>query len=318
MPAALYLPSLEEVQIGVEAVWGDAAAQTIGMAGITNVKMTPKIEASHIPTKMASTVPGYLAVINKLSGEATVDGIVTYTQFKEWLNAMFAVDAATPFAYIAALAPAAPQSLNLMYGQSGLCYGMAGALADSLTIRGDNNGPLTFSEHFVGKAPVALARVALTPPAVLVAQGGTTVLSIDPIATAHGTTPLALTAFSFEALMTNSRSVVWHMANMNPDNYKHGVWGGSLKLVLEMTAATKAYLTAALANTTEPSGYNVRLVTTGTGTAALTFDWSGHLLKTPEMFTDKDGVTTCELELDAAYSSQAAQLTCYKLSLVAS
>jgi hypothetical protein len=42
MPAALYSPHLEEVQISQEANWGDAAAPTIGMAGITSCKMTPK------------------------------------------------------------------------------------------------------------------------------------------------------------------------------------------------------------------------------------------------------------------------------------
>jgi hypothetical protein len=43
MPAALYNEFLEEVQIAQEAAWGDAAAPTIGLAGITSCKMTPKV-----------------------------------------------------------------------------------------------------------------------------------------------------------------------------------------------------------------------------------------------------------------------------------
>jgi hypothetical protein len=317
MPAALYSPHLEEVQISQEAAWGDAAAPTVALGGITSCKMTPKIEAAQIKDKRASTMPAYINSVNRLSGEVDMSGIVTYTQVQYLLNAMFAVDAATPFTYIAALAPAAPQSLNILYGQSGLCYAMAGAVCDKLTFHGDTNGPLTFDAHFFGKAPVALARVALTIPTLITALGGQTKLYIDPIATAHGTTELTLTAFSFDFEMLNSRAPVWHLGTLNPDNFKNGQWGGSLKLVVEMTAATKAYLTAALANTATATGYNVRLMAAGAGTSNLTMDFSGDLLETPIMFTDQDGVTTAELMFSPTYSAQAAMLSCFKFSNVA-
>jgi len=318
MPAALYSPNLEEVQISQEAAWGDAAAPTIGLAGITSCKMTPKIETAQIPDKRASTMPAYIASVNRISGEVEMSGIVTYTQVQYLLNAMFAVDAATPFTYIAALAPAAPVTNNIMWGQANLSYGMAGAVMDKLTIHGDTNGPLTYDAHWFGKAPVALARVALTPPAVIAALGGQTKLYIDPIATAHGTTELTLTAFSFDFEMLNTRSPVWHLGTLNPDNYKHGQWGGSLKLVVEMTAATKAYLTAILAATVEPVGYNIRLMAANGGTTNLTMDFSGHLLESPIMFTDQDGVTTSEMTFSPAYSAQGAMLSCFKFSNVAS
>lgn len=317
MPAALYSPHLEEVQIAQEAAWGDAAVPTIALGHVTSCKITPKIEASQIPDKRASTMPAYVAAVNRISGDVELSGVVTYTQVQYLLNAMFAVDAATPFTYIAALAPAAPQTLNILYGQSGLCYSVAGAVCDKLTLHGDTNGPLTYDAHFFGKAPVADVREALTIPASIIALGGQTKLYIDPIATAHGTTELTLTAFSFDFEMLNSRAPVWHMGTLNPDNYKHGKWGGSLKLVVEMTAATKAYLTAALAATAEPVGYNVRLMAAGSGTTNLTMDFSGHLLETPIMFTDQDGVTTAELMFSPAYSAQAAMLSCFKFSNVA-
>jgi len=318
MPAALYSPHLEEVQIAQEAAYGDAAAPTIGLAGITSCKMTPKIEAVQVMDKRASTMPAYIAAVNRISGEVDMSGVVTYTQFQYFLDAMFAEDDATPFTYIAALAPAAPKTFNILYGQAGLCYAMSGAVMDKLSIHGDTNGPLTFDAHYFGKAPVALARVALVPPTPIIAMGGQTSLHIDPITTAHGTTELTLTAFSFDLNMTNSRSPVWHLGTLNPDNFKNGKWGGNLKLILEMTAATKAYLTAILAATVEPVGYNIRLKATGGGTAALTMDFSGHLCESPVMFTDKDGVTTAELNFLPAYSAQAEMLSCYKFSLVAS
>jgi len=315
MPPALYHPTLEEVQIGIEAAWGDAAVPSVALGGVTECHVVPKIEASQITDKRASTMPAYIAAVNRLSGEATMSGIVTYTQIKYFLDAMFTTDAATPFAYLAALAPAVPATWNLLYGQSGLCYSMAGALMDKLVIRGDTNGPLTYEAHFNGKAPVADAREVLSIPALIIAMGGHVVLSIDAATVAHGTTPLALTGLSFEMAIENSRHPVHHLGTLNPDNYAHGKWGGSLHLVAEMTAATKAYLTAALANTIEPDSYNVRLAATGSGTSALTMDFSGHLLASPELFTEDEGVTTATLDFSPAYDS--SPLSCWKFNVVA-
>lgn len=318
MPAALYQRYLEEVQIAQEAAWGDAAAPTIGLAGITDVVMTPHQDAILIKDKRANSMPGHVAAVQKIWGEATVSGIVTYTQIQYFLNAMFTADAATPFTYIAALTPAAPTTFNLLYGQPSLCYAMAGAVMDSLTFKYEAMSPITFEAHFTGKMPVALARVALTPPTPIVALGAHTVLSIDTIATAHGTTPLALTGFKAEAALTNTRHVTHHMGTLNPDNFAHGQWGGTMKLAVEATAATKAYLTSVLAATADPIGHNVRLNSTGSGTSNLTLDFSGYLLDAPVLFTDEEGVTTFELNYAAAYSAQAAQQTCWKASNVAS
>lgn len=317
MAAPLYYRFLEEVQIAQEAAWGDAAAPTVGLAGITDVVMTPHSEGFHVKDKRASSMPAYIAAIQKVWGEATVSGLVSYTQIQYFLNAMFTADAATPFTYIAALTPVAPTTFNLLYGQPSLCYAMAGALCDSLTLHYDSNAPVTFDAHFTGKLPVALARVALTPPTPVLAMGAHTKVFIDPIATAHGTTELTLTGFTAEAVIANTRHITHHMGTLNPDNYAHGMWGGSLKLTLEVTAAVKAYLTALLAATADPVGYNIRLQSDGPATADLTLDFSGHLLESPVLFTDADGVTTFELSFAPAYSAQAAQLTCWKASNVA-
>jgi len=317
MPAALYSPHLEEVQIGGEANWGDAAAPDIGLAGITSCQMRLVPNITQIMDKRATTMPAYIAAVNRLAGEVDMSGVVTYTQFQYFLDAMFAEDDATPFTYIAALAPAAPKTFNILYGQAGLCYAMSGAVMDKLSIHGDTNGPLTFDAHYFGKAPVALARVALVPPTPIIAMGGQTSLHIDPITTAHGTTELTLTAFSFDFNMVNTRSPVWHLGTLNPDNFKNGKWGGNLKIVAEMTAATQAYLTAILAATVSPVGYNIRIAADGAGTAQLDMDFSGHLLEAPVMFTDKDGVTTAELNFSPAYSAEASMLSCYKFNLVA-
>ena len=320
MPAALYSPHLEEVQISQEAAWADAAAPNIALGGITSCKVTPHIENAQVVDKRASTMPAYIATTNKISGEVDMSGLVTYTQFRYFLDAMFTADTSTPYEYLAALAPAPPKTNNILYGQSGLSYAVSGAVMDRLSIHGDSNGPLTFDAHWFGKAPVALARVALDIPTLITAMGGQTVLSVGTIATAHtALTAWPLTAFSFDFNMTNSRSPVWHLGTLNPDNFKNGKWGGNLKIVAEMTALSKALLTDVIANTVEPDGYNIRLKATGVGGTppSLTMDFSGHLLEAPIMFTDQDGVTTAELNFAPAYSAEASMLSCYKFALVA-
>lgn len=318
MPASVFNRFLEEVQIAQEAVWGDAAAPTIGLAGITDVEMRPMGPAFLLEDKRANSMPGHVAGINRIYGECTIRGHVSYTQIQYFLNAMFALDAATPFTYIAALTPAAPVTLNILYGQPSLCYGMAGSVCDRLSLHYTALGPVTFEAHFIGKMPVALARVALTPPTPILTLGAHTVLSIDPIATAHGTTPLALTGFSADVEITNTRKPMHHMGTLNPDNYTHGKWGGSVRLTVEATVATKAYLTSMLAVTADPLGHNVRFNSTGGGTSNLTLDFSGYLLEIPPLYTDNDGVTTFELNYTPAYSAQAAMLSCWKASNVAS
>jgi hypothetical protein len=318
MPAAVFNRFLEEVQIAQEAAWGDAAAPTVGLAGITEASIKPMGEAFLVQDKRATSMPGHVAGLNRIWGEVDMSGIVSYTQIQYFLNAMFALDAGTPFAYIAALTPAAPVTNNILIGQPSLVYAMSGAVMDRLVLHYTSNGPITFDAHWIGKMPVALARVALTPPTPIIALGAHTVLSIDPIATAHGTTPLALTGFSADVEITNTRHPVHHMGTLNPDNYAHGKWGGSVKLTVEATVATKAYLTAMLAVVADPLGHNVRFNSTGSGTSNLTLDFSGYLLEIPQLFTDDDGVTTFELNYTAAYSAQGAMLSCWKASNVAS
>ena len=317
MPAALFTPNLDEIQIAQEATWGDAAAPTIGLAGITECRITPHNDAYIIQDKRASTMPGYIAAIPWLWAECDISGIVSYTQIQYFLNAMFTVDAATPFTYLAAIAPAAPTSLNILWGQANLCYSMAGALCDRLVISGDTNGPLMFEAHFIGKFPVADVREALTPPTPVIAMGHQTLVAVDTIATAHGTTPLALSGFSYAMEILNSRHPTFHLGTENPDNFVNGVWGGSLRLIVEATAATKAYLTAILAATLEPTGYNIRLQSDGPATADLTQDFAGVLITPPVLYTEHEGTTTFELDFSPIYSSQAGILSCWKFSNVA-
>ena len=263
-------------------------------------------------------MPAYIASVNKLSGEAEVSGVVCYSHFRHWLDALFGIDATPPYTYLADLdAAVAIRSFLLCHGQEDVTYSMGGAILDSLRIQGPTNGPLTFTAHLMGKGVTDDILEVLTDDAVVLAMGHHCQLYLDPIGGPIGNTEILNTAFSFEANITVDRKLVWHLGSLNPNSFRHGKWGGSLRLVLEMTSAMQDILDAALAQTVSPGAYAVRIKATDSlATSILTLDMAGHLLAAPVLFTDNDGVSTVELDLTPVFSSDATFLSCWGASLV--
>lgn len=314
---ANYIPSLEKVQLGLEAAWGDLAAPTVQLVGISDCKITPHPEFAQIADKRGTTMPAYIASVNKVWAEADLSGVVYYSHFRHWLDAMFGIDAAAPYTYLADLdAAVALRSFNLVYGQPDVTYGMGGAILNKLSIVGPTNGPLTFSAHLLGKGAGADTLEALTDDDVVLTMGSHCQVYIDPMGGPIGTTEIANTAFSFNANMTVDRKLVWHLGSLNPDSYRHGKWGGSLHLSVEMTSDMQDILNAALANTVIPGAYAIRIkATDALATSILTLDHAGHLLAAPNLFTDTDGITTVEMDFTPAFSDDATFLSCWGAGL---
>jgi hypothetical protein len=313
-----YIPSLEKVQLGLEAVWADLAAPTVQLVGIADCKITPHPESAQITDKRGTTMPAYIASVNKVWAEADLSGVVCYSHFRHWLDAMFGIDAVAPYAYLAELDPAtALRSFNLVYGQPDVTYSMGGGILDKLSIVGPLNGPLTFSAHLLGKGVADDTLEALTDDDVVLAMGSHCRVYIDPLVGPIGTTEIAQTAFGFNANITVDRKLVWHLGSLNPDSYRHGKWGGSLHLSVEMTSDMQDILDAALAQTITPGAYAIRIkATDALTTSILTLDHAGHLLAAPALFTDSDGVSTVEMDFTPAFSDDATFLSCWGASLV--
>jgi len=316
----IYIPSQELVQAGLEAVYGDLAAPTVQLMGITDCKIIPHPEGSQIIDKRGTTMPAYISTIDRLWAEANLSGVVCYTQFNYWLDCLFGIDASNPYGYLAELDPTTTiQSLNLLHGQPDVTYSMGGGIVDRLTIRGSNNGPLTFTAHLLGMGSVPdVIEGALTDSAVVVAMGNHCAFWIDPIAGPIGTTPVLTTAFTFEADIIVDRKLVWHMGALNPDSFRHGKWLGSkLKLNLQMTSDMQDILDEIMAEEVSPHGYVVRIrATDALTTSIFTLDFAGEALTSPQLYTYSEGVVTLELELAAKFTSDATFLSCWGADLV--
>ena len=314
-----YIPSLEIVQVGIEAVYADVAAPTIQLNGVEKCDIISRNVGTQVLDKRADTMPAYDSTIDKLWTECNMSGRVSYTQLAYFLDCMFGLDDSNPHAYIAELLPVTTlRTLNILKGQTDVCHSFGGAMLDKFILRGSTGGPLTFDAHFLGLPIVTDVVETIVDPAVVYAMGSHCALWIDPIATAAGTTPITTTIMGFEAEMVNTRQLSWHMGSASPDGYTNGKWIGSkLKLNLELTAAMLVHLDEILDERTSPHGYNIEIVITDLLTTShLTLTFAGEALVPPKLYTSTDGIVTMELELVAKYSSQAAFLSCWKAALV--
>ena len=303
-----YIPSLEKLQIGIEAAYGDEAVDTIEPAGITEFSLTPKVETVRIASKRADTMPAWDNFVTKRWAEGTVGGYVDYEAFNHILDAMFGYDAGTPFTYLSQLDwGTAEKSMSFRYGQTGALYLVGGVLPTSLRVFGDSNSAIQWSMPFFGtdvSDAATFAAVTADSPDWCLGHHGSIYID-EGVGATIGTTVLADTMFSFDWNVTSNKAPVWHMGDQKPDSYRNGKWGGSLKLVLEGTATTLGHMGDIIDATYVQKTYNVRLTFTDTANT-LELDFCGVCESQPVVSTDLDGVVTVEMTLVPIYNTAYA------------
>ena len=220
-----YIPSLEQVQVGLESSYGDGTAATITLVGIENFTVNPRVDAEQIVDKRGDTFPSHDSVVNKRWAEATLDGYLNYQQFYIVLDSLFGTQEPVGGVYSYSASGnwtgPAEQSIAFYSGQAGGLFKTAGALPTEVTITGSSGGPVKFSETLFGIAPVDGASFdASDNPSVDYAMGSHCALFLDEDKTANpGTSALADTAFSFEFRIIPNRKQVWHLGEIAPDSY---------------------------------------------------------------------------------------------------
>ena len=320
---------LMQIQAGTnDSDWGTVMTLTSKLMGISDVEITPEFNAGLLEEIRNSVHPGYVLVKNHVQASAKLSGAVLYEDFPYWLDA--ALGTATPTldseytrAYTASVdwasTDAQPKIFALGYGanSSDGYIGMPGANLSGLTVKGAWGDPLTFDAEFIGKEAASSdgALAALSDRNVTPTMGHQGSLFVDVGSDAVGTTAVTTTAFSFELSMKPNRSLVTHLGSLTPDNYKHGKWEGTLKLVLELTSDQVVLFNQQVDPTVTSVNAErvIRLSFAITSDAApfgtpmsLRFDFAGVLLKKPMAWGDADGVATIELEYAGIYNSVLA------------
>jgi hypothetical protein len=307
---------LLQVQIGKESTWGTAVNTTAKLRGIKTVSLDAGTEIEPIRTRRGSLIRATTAMVKRVSGKATVEhNPLDYEDLPYWLDMLFSQ--ATPsgtgpytrnYAAPDTSAPAgntASRSSTLVYGDADGAYHLAGATGQKIVIKGDSNGPWSANIDLIGKEVQNGVLQALDERTVTPIMGADTTVAIDAWAGTMGNTAVNTSLLSFELTVDTKRTLKWYMGSgISPAGYRQPAWEGKLKLVLEFNATTKPYLESILDVTaTAPVQFQVRIsATVGTNTALklAQIDFAGTVVNQPKIFTETDGVSTVEIELEEA------------------
>jgi hypothetical protein len=128
---------------------------------------------------------------------------------------------------------------------------------------------------------------------------------VDAFGGTVGGTAIPSTAWAFEYTLELNRVLKGYIGGLVPGDYAQPRWKAMLKLSLEFNATSKVYLDAILA--AAPALYQrlVRLDFDNTANRELRIDLAGTAAKAPEVFSDRDGVSSVDLELNATYDPGA-------------
>lgn len=317
------IKDLMQLQLGTESTWGTVVTLTSKLMGISDVEITPEYNAGLLEEIRNSVHPGYVLVKNHVQASAKLSGQVLYEDFPYWLDAAFGTVAATldseyTRTYLASVdwTSDPPKIFTFGYGanSSDGYIGMPGATLNGLTVKGAWGDPLTFEAEFLGKEAASSdgSLAVLSDRNVTPVMGHQGSLFVDVGSDAVGTTAVTTTAFSFALDLKPNRSLVTHLGSLTPDNFKHGKWDATLKLVLELTSDQVVLFNQQVDPTITSVNAErvIRLSFAITSDAApfgtpmsLRFDFAGVLLKKPMAWGDADGVATIELEYSGIYNA---------------
>jgi hypothetical protein len=300
-----YIPTLNALQLYQEAVFMTPAAVDIEPAGITNFRITPKVEVEQLKDKRPSTMPAEYSFVKKRWSEGVIEGYLDYNRAMLWFDGMFGYDGTSPHTYLSTQAAAVtPRGLTAVYGQTGLIYQVAGIVPSSLNISASSGEPWKFAYNFFALAATdGASLVALTTDVPELVHGYETALYMDEdLDSTIGTTARADIAFSFEANITANHAPIYHLGDQAWDSVRQGKWGGSLKLVVEADATALDTLGDIIDAANTGKGLTIRMQATD-GTNTLKLDFCGIAQQAPNLITDTEGVVTIEFDLVPQYNS---------------
>jgi len=304
---------LLEIQVGKETTWGTPVTPTAKLMGVVEpAKLTAGVKTLNLPEQRGSHAIHYNSVLSEVRGSGSLPNMyVTYEDVCYLLDCLFGQ--ATPsgvgpyvYDYAAPLTSnPSPRILTLMSGGPDGVYQLAGGLINQLVISGESGQPLKMSADFIGQDVATGTLAGLSDRTVNIAMGDHVVLYIDAFGGTIGTTAISTIFYSFELAIKNERSTKLGLGALTPSGYREHGWSGTLKMTLEFDATSKAYLDA-IVGASAVFQKLVRIKSTLDANHVLQLDFAGTMLDSPEIFTDKDGTITVDINLEDTYESTFA------------
>ena len=216
---------LMQVQFGKETVWGTLVDPTAKMMGVETCEITPLHESEHIPEMRATLTPAYNAIVNRFTGEASIDGTLLYEDICYYLDSLLGI--ATPtgtgpytYSYVGPGVKPTPRMISLVKGSTEGVYGLAGGLVNTLEMTFEPNAPAAFSAGLIGEDVEVDAIAALSDRVVNICHGNQVVIYIDDFAVAAGTTEYTGVKASASISLDLARTPKMGLGSLSPVGWK--------------------------------------------------------------------------------------------------
>ena len=301
------------LQSAWQSAFGTAVSTaTVKLQNVSSFKLRPEFQTRALDQLRGTLAPTHQTVLDHYAGSASFEvSDETFEDVNYWLETLFgaaALSGSGPYvrAYAAPTTAAiTPRFLTLQYGQTGEVWQLQDASVASLTLSGANNTGVQVGGSIIGGKVTAGALQTLPDRTTVTRMTGCMASVSIEIWTGSTFTPLASSAFSWELSVNSNREYRGYLGDCTPTAYNDQKWNGQLKLSLELNDSTDDHLIAMLGSASAILQKQVRITyTTGTGATlrSMVLTFAGHSMQAPELFQDRNGVTTYDLVLDGVYN----------------
>jgi len=289
---------------------------TVKLQNVSSFRLRPEFETRALEQLRGTLAPTHQTTLDNYSGSATFEvSDETFEDVNYWLDALFGAATATgSLPYVRAYnapttAAVTPHFMTLQWGQANGVFQMQDASVASLTLSGaDNTGVQVGGSIVAGKVISGTLASLLDRTGVTRMSGCMASVAIAAWDSSSFTT-LANSAFSWELSINSNREYRGYLGNCTPTAYHDQKWNGQLRLSLELNGTTDDYLIAMLSTASAILERQVKIeYKTGTSTTerSMAITFAGHSMQAPELFQDRNGVTTYDLVLDGVYNPTLA------------
>ena len=289
---------------------------TVKLQNVSSFRLRPEFQTRALEQLRGTLAPTHQTTLDNYAGSATFEvSDETFEDVNYWLDALFgAATAPGTLPYVRAYnapttAAVTPHFMTLQWGQANGVFQMQDASVASLTLSGANNSGVQVGGSIIGGKVTAGSLASLSDRTGVTRMSGCMASVAIETWTGSTFTPLASSAFSWEISINSNREYRGYLGDCTPTAYNDQKWNGQLRLSLELNDTTDDHLIAMLGASSAILEKQVRITyKTGTSTTerSMAITFAGHSMQAPELFQDRNGVTTYDLGLAGVYNPTLA------------
>lgn len=302
-------------QIGVQSAFDIAAAPTKKIMGLSSDgALKPIVEASGVEEQRGSFVPAYAATVDKIGGEATISGAVSFEQIGYFLDSLYGSAVPTgggPYTRCwlgPTVSKPASKILTVVRGSPLDSRKLTGGIVNEINLKAEANARTTFEANLIGHSVSAGALSALPDLSVNFLHANQMTLFLDAFGGPFGGTAISPTVFTAELALNTNKSAKYGLRAAAPLGWKQNkseADSNQLKMGVELETATAAWLTGILAASGQaPWRPLVRLRWAIDANNILEIDYAGWCPEAPEISGDSDGISQIEFTLNPLYNAE--------------